>query len=96
MKVYTNNHHRQLKYRHEVPEKILADYFDWLTEDMGGTDGFFCYRSRWYHVSEFMRFDQHAPFDKKWDGYISDSFFSGILIKLPEDCETYQVATYIG
>ena len=96
MKVYTNNHHRQFKYRNEVPEKILSEDFGWLIEDMGGIDGFFCYRSRWYHVTEFMKFDQHAPFDQKWDGYISDSFFSGVLIKLPEDCETYQVATYIG
>ena len=95
MKIYTNNHYRQFKYRNEVPAKILED-FDWLTEDMGGSDGFIHYRNRWYHVSEFMKFDQHAPFDPKWDGYISDSFFSGILIKLQKDCETYQVATYIG
>lgn len=94
MKVYTNYHHRQFKYRNEVPAKTLAENFDWLNEDT--IDGFFCYRGNWYHVSEFMRFDQHAPFDQKWDGYLGDSFFSGILISLDPDGETYQVATYIS
>lgn len=94
MKIYTNNHHRQFKYRDEVSTKILTEDFDWLGKDI--IDGFFYYRGQWYHVSEFMKFDQHAPFDQKWDGYISDSFFSGVLIKLSEDCETYRIATYIG
>ena len=94
-KIYTNWHWRQFKYRYEVPDKILADQFDHLPTDEA-IDGFFYYRGYWYHTSDFMRFDQHAPFDEYWNGYSSDSFFSGVLIKCNEDGETYQVATYIG
>jgi len=92
-KVYTNKHWRQFKYREEVPDQVLAEQFDYLD---GEIDGFFCYRSYWYHTSDFMMFDRHAPFDEYWDGYSSDSFFSGVLIKLADDGEEYQVATYIG
>lgn len=30
-----------------------------------------------------------------WDGYRPDSFYSGVLIKVSDDFETYTVATYI-
>ena len=33
-------------------------------------------------------------FMKGWDGYISDSFFSGVLIKISDDNEEYQIGTY--
>jgi len=95
MKIYTNKHNRQFKYRSEVPEKILADDFNWLNED-NGFDGFIYYRDRWYHLSEFMRIENNSPFDKYWQGYISDSFFSGVLIRFNDDGETYQIATYIS
>ena len=93
MQVITNHHWRQFKYRNEVPDNVLSEYFEHLDED---EDGFFSYRGHWYHLSDFMRFDDHAPFDSKWDGYCSDSFFSGVLLKYGDDCETYQVALYLS
>ena len=94
MKVYTNKHKRQFKYRNEVPNDVLQDDFDWLDDD-SSYDGFIHYRGNWYHVSEFMRCDDNSPFNG-WHGYHSDSFFSGILIRLSDDCETYQIGTYIA
>jgi hypothetical protein len=31
---------------------------------------------------------------KEWDGYISDTFFSGVLIRYNEGYEAYQMGTY--
>jgi hypothetical protein len=95
MKIYTDHKWKQLKYRTEVPEKVLKAYFDHLTGD-DNFDGYISYRKRWYHVSDFMMTGKDSPFPKKWDGYSSDSFFSGILIHLSDDGETYQIATYIS
>ena len=94
LKIYTNHHVRQLQYRCDVPDDVLADYFDWLDDDT--FDGFFHYRGSWYHLDDFIRISEHAPFDTMWDGYLSDSFFSGILIKLLPDDGEFIVATYIG
>lgn len=93
LKVYTNYHRRLLQYRCDVPEDVLASDFDWLDDDT--FDGFFEYRDCWYHICDFMRISDNAPFPGEWDGYSSDSFFSGILIKLLDDGE-YIVGTYIS
>jgi hypothetical protein len=93
LKIYTDNKWKQFKYRNEVPDKVLSDYFDHLPEEEYG-DGFIKYRKRWYHTSDFMR-QTHSEFNG-WDGYSSDSFFSGILIKLSDDGEEYKIGTYIS
>ena len=97
--IRTNHQWRQFTYRSEVPDKVLADQFDHLDEDEG-FDGFFCYRGIWYHLSDFMRVGYPGPFGQTamggWHGYASDSFFSGVLIKVSEDGEEFQVATYFS
>ena len=101
VQIRTNYHERQFVYRYDVPAKILSSQFDYLDEDT--FDGFFKYRNHWYHLTDFMGlpagiseiWDTDSPL-RDWDGYASDSFFSGVLIKVSEDCETYQVATYIS
>ena len=101
MKIYTNNHWRQLKYGNEVPDDVMSDYFDHLDTD-DAYDGFIQYRDRWYHTSDFMSLHNkiHCPnppeFMNGWDGYLSDSYFSGVLIKLSDDGEGYKIATYIS
>jgi|TARA_R110002020_G_scaffold144633_3_gene317688 hypothetical protein len=105
IKIITNNHDRPFLYRHEVPQVILNGDLDWTDEN--DNDGYFCYRGIWYHTGQFMRFCGTAWIESpdptvsstevqsdKWDGYHGDSFFSGILIKLSDDCETYRIATY--
>jgi len=90
--IKTNNRWRPFKYRNEVPEKVLRNQFDYLSEDIG-FDGFFKYRNIWYHVDEFMRVSDNAPF-KGWDRYLSDSFFSGVLLRVSSNGERYMVGTY--
>lgn len=85
---------KQFKYRHEVPAKILKDHFGHLSEDEA-VDGFFKYRGYWYHLSDFMRITPGmAPHFNRWSGYLSDSFFSGIVIMLLGDMETYKIGRF--
>ena len=92
LQIITNHHWRNLSYRYEVPEKVLKDQFDYIPDEFGG---FLKYRNHWYHLTDFMTTSANSPFPD-WQGYASDSFFSGVLIDLSEDCEQYRIATYIG
>lgn len=92
--IKTNNQWRDLVYRADVPAKVLADQFDYQDAD-DTTDGFFCYRGHWYHLDCFMRIEGNEAL-KGWHGYASDSYFSGVLIKLSEDGEQVMCATYFS
>ncbi len=89
MKITTNHHWRDFKFRYEVPANVLNNELDWTDED--DTDGYFFYKWGWYHLSMFMRTGIDG-----WDGFHGDSFFSGVAIRLSEDGERYQVATVIA
>lgn len=98
MRTITNHHWRDFRYREEVPQAILEDQFDWMKEDGEWPendyyDGFFKYRGRWYHLSEFMHTLHLAP---EWHGYAGDSLFSGLAIKISDDGEQYQVALLLS
>ncbi len=96
MKIITNNNEREFIYGYDVPESVLDDY-DHL-DACEQNDHWIRYRNTYYHVSDFMRIDDHAAWDnvQDWCGYTSDSFFSGVLISLSDDTETYKIATYIS
>ena len=87
MKITTNHHWRQFKYRYEVPDSVLKGDLDWTTED--DFAGYFQYKGYWYHTGMFMRIPTPG-----WDGGHGDSFFSGVLIKLSECGEEYKVGWY--
>ena len=90
MAIITNNCWRDFSYRWEVPNQVLEAEFDWLNEEEASS-GFIFYRGLWYHTSQFMR---HAP--EGWDGSHSDSFFSGIVIKLSDCGEQYKIGLYLA
>ena len=89
MKITTNNHDREFIYKWDLTEDEI-ERFDYLDEDE--IDGFIRYKGHVYHLSEFMRTDHFIG----WCGYSSDSFFSGVLIKVSDDCETYRIGTYFS
>ena len=106
MNIVTNHHWRAFVYREDVPEKILEDDFDWTNEDheesddyLGSigvarsapADGFIKYQGHHYHLGEFMRCHGEL-LELGWEGVANDTFFSGILIKVSEDGEQYQIA----
>lgn len=91
MQIKSNNKPRQVLYRYELTPKESAE-FDYLPENEGE---FFRYRGQVYDLGEFMRIDN--PQCDGWgnfDGYRSDSFFSGVLVKYCDNCESVIVATY--
>ena len=98
VKIRTNHNWRKFKYRDEVPAKVLASQFDWTdkahAEHDDYSDGFICYRGTWYHMADFMRVDGGPDEMATWHGYHGDSYFSGVLIRISDDGEEYQIATY--
>lgn len=89
MKIRTNRQWRHFLYREEVPADVLASQFDWLDADT--CDGFIRYRGWYYHLSQFERREVDG-----WHGVAPDSYFSGVLIRLSDDGETYQIGTYFS
>lgn len=74
----------------------LRQQFDYLTQDEFDETEFFQYRGVWYSVADFMLINYDSPFDKKrWNGYSSDSYFSGVLIKYCYDGSVV-VGTYFS
>jgi hypothetical protein len=92
LSIVTNNRFRDFVYRSDVPEKVLADQFDHMSEE-DGVDGFFQYRGYWYHLSDFMGIENN-PEMAGWQGYSSDSAFSGVLICVSRDGESVKVGRY--
>lgn len=80
---------RNLKYRNEVPKRVLRGDLDWTTED--DINGYFKYRGVWYHLGQFERTKIHG-----WDGFHGDSFFSGVLVKISHNGERFKAATLIA
>jgi len=92
MKITTNNKPRFLISGYELPDNIKKcfDYIDPIDFDM---HDFVLYKGQYYDFNEFMRVDGYSNF-KPWQGYISDGFFSGVLIKIVDE-DSVIMATYI-
>ena len=100
MKITTNNNWRLFLNFDELTAAEQSG-FDWMNEEEQECGSFFRYRCAVYSLSDFMVLGRHGSAAPKefngWDGYASDSFFSGVLIKVDEDFgDTYKVATYIS
>lgn len=64
-----------------LKQELMAQ-FDYLTPDEFDEMEFFKYKGHWYSIGDFMRLDSSHPFSTmQWDGYSSDSYFSGVLMK---------------
>jgi len=101
--IRTNNHKRQVLNRWELTAKESAE-FDYLAEDEGQ---FFRFKGTVYDLGEFSRItapgsarshpmECQAPEFHGWDSYLSDSYFSGVLIKFAVDFESVIVAQYFS
>jgi hypothetical protein len=76
-------------------ERLVDQWCKGLDESSDYVDGFFRYRGYWYHTSDFMRIALHLPSKfAGWHGAHNDSAFSGTIIKLADDGEMYQIATF--
>ena len=60
----------------------------------------FRYNNHIYYLSEFMPIQKHAhKYMKEFDGYLNDSYFSGVVIKIGENSnyeEAIKAFTFIA
>jgi len=102
--VKTNWHWREPLSWHQLTEKEQKE-FDYIENpEYSGWNRFTRYCGNVIDLRDMMRL--HDPnFDlnpdkgnplHKWHAYASDSFFSGIVIRYDEDCELFQIGTYIA
>jgi len=97
IKIITNHHWRNFLYGYELALKWRHE-FNYLTDEEYAANNFFAYHGYIYDTSEFMStcgMPDDSPL-KQWDGYRSESFFSGILVRYSENCEQYQVGRYLS
>lgn len=92
VKVITNNMPRLVidGYELTADERKRFDYINWDDENVSPT--FFRYKGELYHIEEFVANTRDTGGGttgtgdlSAWDGYMSDSFFSGIVIRLVND-----------
>jgi len=97
--IITNNRPRDLLSLVDLPEKTRAD-FDYIEGDEVYSPRFVAYRGHYYDVCEFMCTPQREPARQElnelaaWDGYQSDSYFSGTVIKYVDRFERVIVGRY--
>ena len=89
MNIITNRVPRPLQCLSDLPEKAREE-FPYLGEAEAYEPRLVCYRGVWYDVWDSMRCPgAEAPEATRhafagWDGYISDSFFSGVLFRFAD------------
>ena len=99
-KVYTNNHRRDILYFHELDaaqqEAARSDY-DWH-DTLEDDAEFFIYKGYVYILDDFMRLDHkngEPDIFQRWDGYLNDTLFSGIVIRWAPDWSGEITGEYI-
>lgn len=78
--IRSNYQVRPLLFWEDLSEYEKEEYRDVLGDP--DEHEFFRYKGNIYLLSDFMILESNSPFPEYWQGYMSDSFFSGILIRL--------------
>lgn len=90
--IKTNHQWRDILTFDELTEAQQAQLAGYEDQDLSS---FFIYKAWVYDLSDFMRIEHDENDDlKDYDGVHSESFFSGVLIKLSECGEGVKVASY--
>ena len=89
--IRTNGQYRPVLCWENLTAKECAEF----DKEVFYNSSFFRYRGWVYTLEDFMRVDNNAPF-KGWDGYHSDSFFSGVLVKYSTCGDAVKAATYFS
>lgn len=98
--IVTNNVPRPLVYGFELSEKERKEFDYYDDDERLDCACFFRYKGWTYDLGEFTRVAEpvssNCQFDylKGWDGYSSDSFFSGVLVRYAEDNDYVIVGRY--
>jgi hypothetical protein len=97
MNIKTNHHRYPILSWFDLSAKEQKEFEYLDTEDRKLDASFFRYKGVVYDLGEFIVIPQQATGLEKWDGYSSDSFFSGVLVKYVEDIHDHViVGTYFS
>lgn len=94
LKITTNNHHRPVIDGWELTaaERAEFDYIDWDAVERGEESAsFFRFGGDLYDLGDVLRAEGEIA-SLGWDGFNSDSFFSGIAVRYVDDMEAVIVA----
>lgn len=101
VEIVTNNHWRPVIpwYELTLDQRSEFDYLHW--QDMeNGLDyaEFVAFKGQLYYVNDFVEAgignSQRPEWLKGWDNYMSDSFFSGLVIRYNGDGTEVVIGTY--
>lgn len=100
MDIITNNHWREPISWYDLTDDERSD-FDYIEDPHeNGHYRFIRYRGATYDLYEFMQIDDtmrlHHPDFAGWHGYVSDSYFSGVVIQWDSDYEFLRIGTYMS
>ena len=99
MNIITNRIPRPLACFLDLPEKIRQD-FDYIDDSYDLR--FVQYKGVWYDVWDSMTCPGAVATDATrhafagWDGYISDSFFSGVLFRFADESAAGDACVVVG
>ena len=100
MNIRTNNIPRFTIGAYELSpaEQEEFDYLDWDAIEAGSDSAtFFRFKGQLYDLGEFLLTGQFvAGFPNGWDGYYSDSYFSGTLVRFTDNGERVVVGQYFS
>ena len=94
-KIVTDHKWKNFLYGYELTEKEKKE-FDYMSEQEIEYGNFFRYCGQVYSLFEFLVTMPEELKASGWHGFASDSYFSGIAVKVSNDCEQYMVATVIS
>jgi hypothetical protein len=95
--IVSNKHWRFIEYGYE-----LRDYekqrkeFDFLDDESFDVSSFVWYKGVYHYLGDFLRapISCGKPVFPGWEGYESDSYFSGNVINFSDDGESVQIGWY--
>ena len=102
MTIRCNNVPRDTLYWHELMPREQCEFAYLDTDEKRSEASFVRYKGHVYDLGEFMRIDRaiaphcDRPQWETFDGYLSDSFFSGVLVRYVDDFERVILATYLS
>jgi hypothetical protein len=95
IRIVTNNVPRNVLRWHELTDKQRAEFSDYIdTEAKQDEAEFMLYRGVVYDLHDMERQSAMPEQFAKWDNYLSDSYFSGILIRWVDEGERVIAATW--
>lgn len=99
LQITTNNRERELVAFHDLPAKVAARDYDYVTGEDRHSPRFVKYRGEWYDTGdmlstrELQHCDGTADLARTWHAYQSDTYFSGIVVRY---CNPYDDCVIIG